>query len=89
MLQATLRFLPEREGETADGWQVALGDEAEAPVVTYYATITAAQSAIRTAFQTDPGVDGYFTQAAEADVLAGEAAAVTAAKAALLAAEGL
>lgn len=89
MLQATLRFFPEREADTADGWAVYLGDESEAPAVTYYATITLAQAAIRTAFQTDPSIDGYFTQAAEADVLATEAAAVAAAKAALLTAEGL
>lgn len=89
MLQATLRFFPEREDASADGWVVYLGDEGEAPVVTYYATITLAQAAILAAFQADPGVDGYFTQAAESQVLSTEAAAVTAAKAALLTAEGL
>lgn len=89
MLQATLRFIPEREGDTADGWAVYIGDEAEIPVVSYHATITAAQAAILAAFQADTGVDGYFTQAAEGEVLTTEAAAVAAAKAALLSAEGL
>lgn len=89
MLQATLRFLPDREGDTADGWAVDLGDESEVPTRTYYATITAAQAAIRTAFQADAGIDGYFTQAAEGEVLATNAAAVASAKTALLTAEGL
>lgn len=88
-LVATLRFDTAREDATADGWKVSLGDENAVPAVTYHATITAAQSAIAAAFEADPTVDGYFTQAAEADVLADEAAAVAIAKAALLAAEGL
>ena len=89
MLQAQLRFLPEREGDTTDGWAVYLGDEAEVPAVTYYETITAAQAAILAAFQADPAVDGYFQGAAEATVLSAEASAVAAAKTALLSAEGL
>lgn len=89
MLQATLRFLPEQEDGDGDGWELSLGDEAEAPAVTRYATITAAQAAALAAFQADPAVDGYFTQLAEQEVLTTEAAALAAAKAALLAAEGL
>ena len=89
MLQATLRFLPEREGATGDGWAVFLGDETEAPVVSYYATITLAQAAIRTAFQSDASVSGYFTQAAQASVLSAEATAVADALAILRTDEGL
>jgi hypothetical protein len=91
MLQATLRFLTTEEDATGDGWEVSLGDEADAPTVTLHPTITAAQGAILAAFQADPSVDGYFTQAAEGSTIAAEpaASAVTAAKAALLSAEGL
>lgn len=89
MLQATLRFIPEQEDGDGNGWELSLGDETQVPVVTSHATITAAQAAVLAAFQSDPKVDGYFTQAAEQEVLAAGAADVTAAKAALLAAEGL
>jgi hypothetical protein len=89
MLQATTRFLTDREESSGDGWQVSLGDESAAPTVTYHNTLTAAQAAILAAFQSDAAIVGYFTQAAEASVLTAEAAAVTSAKAALLTAEGL
>ena len=89
MLVATLRFDQIREDDTGDGWVVGLGDDSEAPVITYYATITAAHAAQVAAYQIDPGVDGYFTTTAEATVLADEAATVASTKAALLTAEGL
>lgn len=89
MLQATITFRPEDEDATGNGWALSLGQVGATPVTTLHATLTAAQNAQKAAFAADPEVDGYFTQAAEADVLAGEAAAVAAAKAALLLAEGL
>lgn len=89
MLQTTITFRPEDEGATGDGWSVSVGQIGETPVVTAYATLTAAFAAIQAEFQADADTDGYFTEAAEDQVLVTEAAAVTAAKAALLAAEGL
>ena len=89
MLAATLRFDSTREADTADGWLVGLGDEADVQVITYHATITAAQAAILVAFQADPDVDGHFQAAAEGTVLTSEAATVASTKAALLTAEGL
>ena len=58
------------------------------PAITYYATLTLAQAAVKTAFQADPGVDGYL-QAAQASVLTTNSAAVTTAKNALKTADGL
>jgi hypothetical protein len=89
MLVASIRFLPEREGATADGWQATIGDEQAQPAITYYATLTLAQNAVKAAFQADPGVDGYFLQAAQASVLVTNSAAVTTAKNALRTADGL
>ena len=66
-LIATLRFVPEQEDIDGSGWEVSMGQDNEAPVSTKYLTITEAQDAIRTEFQTDPDVDGYFQQAAEAE----------------------
>lgn len=88
-LVASLRFVPGQEDIDGNGWEVHMGQDDEAPTVSTYATITAAQAAILAAYQADPDVDGYFQQAAEAEVLTTEAANVAAAKAALLAAEGL
>ncbi len=89
MLVATLRFDPEEEEATGDGWALSLGQDSEVPVTTTYATITLAQAAALAAFQADTDVDGYFTQAAEAAVLVTEAATVASTKAGLLTAEGL
>ena len=89
MLIAAIRFIPEREGATADGWQASIGDEQAQPVVTYYATLTLAQAAVKAAFQADTAVDGYFLTAAQASVLTTNNAAVTSAKNALRAADGL
>jgi hypothetical protein len=89
-LVASLRFLPDREADTADGWLVSLGNTASSSYTdTYYATITAAQTAIRTAFQNDVEVDAYFTSAAEASVLSTNASSVNSTKASLKTAEGL
>lgn len=89
MLQTTITFRPEIEENTGDGWALSVGQVGETPVVTQYATLTLAHAAAVQAFQADADVDGYFTQAAEGQVLTTEGAAVASAKAALLTAEGL
>jgi len=89
MLAATIRFLPEREAASGTGWEAAIGDESAEPAITYYTTLTLAQAAVKTAFQADTAVDGYFLQAAQASVLVTNAAAVTTAKNALKTADGL
>ena len=89
MLQTTITFRPDDEDATGDGWALSVGQVGETPLVTLHATLTAAQTAQTAAVQADPDLDGYFTQAAEDQGLTTEAAAVAAAKAALLTAEGL
>jgi hypothetical protein len=89
MLQATVRFQPDREDLTADGWSVVMTDDSAVLSTTNYATITLALTAVTDEFRTDPTVDSYFNQAAESTVLGTNAAAVASAKSALLTAEGL
>lgn len=90
MLQATMTFDPFREAASQDGWVVYLGELNSAPTTTtYYETITAAQTAILTAFQADTEVNTYFADIAEETVLTSEAAAVAAELLALRTAEGL
>jgi hypothetical protein len=89
MLQASVRFQPDREDLTADGWSVVMADDSAVLSTTNYATITAALAAVTEEFRTDPSVDTYFNQAAESTVLSTNTAAVASAKAALLTAEGL
>lgn len=89
MLQATVRFQPDREDLTQDGWSVVMADDSAVLSTTNYATITLALAAVTDEFRTDPTVDAYFNQAAESTVLDANSGAVASAKAALLAAEGL
>lgn len=90
MLVVHLTFSAEDEDDTGDGWVVTYGsDDSTATTVEKYATITAAETAINAAFASDDGVLGYFQQAAEATVLAGESVAVDAELSSLLTAEGL
>ena len=92
--QARLYFDGARETLDGKGWVVTIFDDqdiesAAAPVITYYATITAAQAYQQDMLSDAPDVLAYFQQKAAAAYLVTNATAVQTAVGALLTAEGL